>query len=65
VLEGAGVAVLPRSIIATDLRQRRLRVLVPRRALSHDYFRLVWRQGHPRDLELRGLAERLARAPLR
>jgi LysR family glycine cleavage system transcriptional activator len=65
VLDGAGVAVLPRSIIAADLRQRRLRALLPRRALLHDHFRLVWRQGHPRDLELRTLAHRLSRAPLR
>ncbi len=65
VLEGRGVAVLPRYLVADDLKKQRLVVLCPRRAVKSDAFRLAWREGHPREVELRALAARLARAPLR
>ncbi len=65
VLQGRGVAVLPRYLVAEDLRRRRLVILCPRRRPVSDVFRLVWREGHPREVELRALAERMAREPLR
>lgn len=65
VLEGRGVAVLPHYLVVDDLKKRRLVALCPRRRLLTDAFRLVWRAGHPREVELRALAARLADAPLR
>ncbi len=64
VLQGAGVAVLPRYFVAGDLRARRLVRLVPRTALQRDAFRLIWRANHPREAELRVLAADLSRLPL-
>ena len=65
VLDGAGVAVLPRYFVDEDLRAGRLVRLLPRATLQSDAFRLVWRTGHPREAELRRLAEELAEIPLR
>lgn len=65
VLQGAGVAVLPRYFVAPDLRARRLVRLLPSVELQRDAFRLVWRTGHPREASLRELAAELARMPLR
>lgn len=65
VLQGAGVAVLPRYFVAPDLRARRLVRLVPSVDLQRDAFRLVWRTGHPREPALRELAAELAALPLR
>lgn len=65
VLQGRGVAVLPRYLVTDDVKHKRLKVLCPRRRLRRDAFRLVWRVGHPREAELRALAARLAEAPLR
>jgi DNA-binding transcriptional LysR family regulator len=62
---GGGVAVLPRYLIAEDLRARRLREILPARPLQRDFFRLVWRRGHAQEAELRALAEDLRRIPLR
>lgn len=64
-LEGAGVAVLPRYLVRGDLRDRRLRRLLPRRPLARDSFRLVWRTGHPLAHELEALAGELRARPLR
>lgn len=65
VLEGAGVAVLPRYFVGEDLAKKRLRRLLVRARLRSDCFRLVWRRGHERTSELRALAEELAARPLR
>lgn len=65
VLEGAGVAVLPRYFVAGDLARRRLAVLQPEVALDTDSFRLLWREGHAREPELRELAQELRALPLR
>lgn len=59
VLEGAGVAVLPRYFVGPDLQKRRLQEPLPRTHLLHDHFRLIWRVGHPRDGEIRALAAEL------
>jgi LysR family transcriptional regulator, glycine cleavage system transcriptional activator len=64
VLEGAGVAVLPRYFAAPDLKARRLREPLPRATLLSDHFRLIWRDGHPRESELRALAADLRARPL-
>lgn len=65
VLEGAGVAVLPRYYVKADLARGRLRVLLPRVRLASDYFRLVWRASNPREPEIAALAEELRARPLR
>jgi LysR family glycine cleavage system transcriptional activator len=65
LLQGSGVAVLPRYFVEGELRSGRLKRLLPRVELAKDAFRLVWRAGHPRETELRALAADLARIPLR
>jgi len=64
VLEGAGVAVLPRYYVLPEVRSRQLREIFPKAKLLDDHFRLLWRQGHPREPELRQLAADLRRRPL-
>jgi LysR family glycine cleavage system transcriptional activator len=64
MLEGAGVAVLPRYFIAAELKSRRLREPLPRAELLSDHFRLIWRAGHPREEDLRALAHDLRQRPL-
>lgn len=64
VLQGAGVAVLPRYFVAADLHARRLVRLLPGVELQRDAFRLVWRTGHPREASLRELASDLTRVPV-
>lgn len=65
VLQGAGVAVLPRYFVDDDLRTKRLVRLAPKTPLQEDAFRLIWRANHPREHELRSLAGELAKIPLR
>lgn len=65
LLEGAGVAVLPEYFVRAELRARRLKQLLPEVRLHPDFFRLVWRAGHPRENELRALAAELRQRPLR
>lgn len=65
VLEGAGVAVLPRYFVAPDLAEARLVRLLPEVDLLSDAFRLVWRTGSPYDDALRELATALRLRPLR
>lgn len=65
VLEGAGVAVLPRYFIGPDLARKRLVEPLPKSRLQADHFRLLWRPGHPREPEVRRLAEQLAALPLK
>jgi DNA-binding transcriptional LysR family regulator len=64
LLRGDGVAVLPRRVVARDLRERRLKQLMRDVALPQEAFALLWRSDHAREPELRGLAADLARAPL-
>jgi len=56
VLEGWGVAVLPRYFVEDDLRAGRLASLVGAGRLGSDHFRLLWRADHIRDGELVELA---------
>jgi DNA-binding transcriptional LysR family regulator len=64
LLQGDGVAVLPRRIVARDLRARRLKQLMRDVQLPQESFMLVWRHDHPQAVELHRLATDLARAPL-
>jgi len=64
-LEAHGIAVLPRYFIAEDLAAGRLTVLLPDVEPKRDWFRLLWRSGHPREAELVALAEALRELPLR
>jgi LysR family transcriptional regulator, glycine cleavage system transcriptional activator len=65
VLEGAGVAVLPRYFIEKDLDSGKLKELMPKVPLQRDHFRLIWRAGHPREDEFHRLAAELRDIPLR
>ncbi|MCA9526512.1 MAG: LysR family transcriptional regulator [Myxococcales bacterium] len=64
-LAGKGVAVLPAYFVADDLAAGRLVAVLPDHPLQHDWFRLIWRRGHPLAEELRALAEALRGFPLR
>lgn len=64
VLQGMGIAVLPRYYIESDIEEGRLEVLQPQVKLGRDVFRLVWRRAHPREQELQELAEELRTYPL-
>jgi DNA-binding transcriptional LysR family regulator len=64
VLEGAGIAVLPRYFAAPELKTKALKEPLPKAKLLDDHFRLIWRQGHPREEEIRALAADLRRRPL-
>ena len=59
VLEGHGVAVLPVHYARRDLAAGRMVRVMPRVRLQTDQFRLVWARGHPREPELRVLADDL------
>lgn len=65
VLEGAGLAVLPRYFVQKDLDAGRLTRLLPRSKLAADWFRLVFRAGHPHEARFRELGADLAALPLR
>ncbi len=64
VLEGAGVAVLPRYFVEATLADRALTALFPETPLPHDWFRLVFPSGSPLAAPLRALASELGRRPL-
>lgn len=64
-LEGAGVAVLPWYFVEPDVQAGNLVRLMPHLPLPVDWFRLIWRRGHPQAEALRQLAAELARVPLR
>jgi DNA-binding transcriptional LysR family regulator len=64
LMQGAGIAVLPRYFIAPDLAAKRLKEPLPKAKLQHDHFRLIWRAGHRREAELRQLAGELRQRPL-
>ncbi|MDP2309180.1 MAG: LysR family transcriptional regulator [Pseudomonadota bacterium] len=65
VLLGRGLAVLPRYFIAEDLAAGRLATLLPEIEPRRDWFRLLWRGGHPREPELLAIADVLRAMPLR
>jgi DNA-binding transcriptional LysR family regulator len=65
LLQGRGIAVLPRYFVAGDLKAGTLRRLLPRTTMQTDTFRLVWRQGHPRSEAFQRLAGHLKQLPLK
>lgn len=64
MLQGAGVGVLPRYFVARDLRDGSLGRILPKVSLRMDHFRLVWRRGHPKALDIQRLGVDLKRMPL-
>ena len=64
VVEGAGIAVLPEYVVRGDLKARRLLRVLPKVALLHDHFRLVFRADDTRRVLFESLAASLARTPL-
>lgn len=64
LLEGAGVAVLPRYFVERDLAEHRLVELVTHVEPHRDFFRLIWRGNHPMEQELQRLAAELREIPL-
>lgn len=65
ILAGAGIGVLPRYFVKPEIEAGELTALFPETALLEDVFRLIWRENHPLDDELRGLAAELSSIPLR
>jgi len=65
VLARAGVAVLPLYLVKPDLAKGKLSKVLPSVSLLHDYFRLVFRADDPRRSIYEGLAEQMARTPLK
>lgn len=64
VLAGAGVGVLPKYLVESDLEAKRLKVVLPHVVPLHDYFRLVVRADDPRRTVFDRLAASLAEVPL-
>ena len=64
VLEGAGVAVLPQYFISEQVKEGSLTVLHSSLGLGREAFRLVWREGHPFESEIKELAAELRARPL-
>jgi LysR family glycine cleavage system transcriptional activator len=58
-LEGAGIAVLPRYLIAGDLERGTLRQLLPEAKLKCEHVRLIWRAGHGSEADLTSIAREL------
>lgn len=65
VLAGAGVAVLPEYYVRNELAAGELIECMPQHAAKTDFFRLIWRDGHPRSADLHDLADALRGVPLR
>jgi DNA-binding transcriptional LysR family regulator len=65
VLDGRGVAVLPRYLVREALGDGRLRELFPEVVCTSDWFRLVFRARDPRQGLFESIARALLEAPLR
>ncbi len=64
-LEGAGVAVLPHYFVREDIKEGRLARIMQSVKMPVDWFRLIWRDGHPRQQAFHDLAGELAEHPLK
>lgn len=64
VLDGRAVAVLPAYFVRDDLEAGRLREVMPGVRAGSDWFRLVWRAGHPHESALSRIASFLRDRPL-
>jgi DNA-binding transcriptional LysR family regulator len=65
VLSQHGVGVLPLYFVQPDLDSGALVQVAPQVQASSDWFRLIWREGHPQEAELLAVAEHLRGLPLR
>lgn len=65
MLQGKGLAVLPRYFVSVDLKLGRLKGIMGRVPMRLDHFRLVWRRDHPRAGALQQLGAELRKLPLR
>lgn len=65
VMSRAGVAVLPEYYVREELADGTLVECMPEHDAKTDWFRLVWRDGHPRSADLQDLADELRKIPLR
>jgi LysR family glycine cleavage system transcriptional activator len=65
VLQGRGVAVLPRYMLSAELKRKVLVPLFPAVKARDDYFRLIFRQDDPRRSVFETLARALLDLPLR
>ena len=61
---GAGVGVLPAYFVAEDMARGALQPVMPEVVLNHDFFRLIWNDGHVLADEFVALARDLAHHPL-
>lgn len=64
VVDGEGIAVLPRYFVADELRRKRLVAVLPKARLGHDWFRLVFRADDTRRALLEQVARSLKARPL-
>jgi DNA-binding transcriptional LysR family regulator len=64
VVAGGGVAVLPAYFVREDLEAGRLREVLSATSAASDWFRLVWRAGHPAEDALVRVAQVLRARPL-
>lgn len=65
VLRGAGVAVLPKYLVAGHVRAGTLKVILPSVKPASDFFRLVFRAGDARRPDFEALAALMLEHPLR
>ncbi|MBI3073149.1 MAG: LysR family transcriptional regulator [Deltaproteobacteria bacterium] len=64
VLDGEGLAILPKYLVERDVARRRLSVVMPKIKPAFDYFRLVFRFDDPRRAVYEALAAELLKRPL-
>jgi DNA-binding transcriptional LysR family regulator len=65
ILSQHGVGVLPKYFVTPDLDAGTLVQVAPQFQARSDWFRLIWREGHPQEVELLAVAEHLRGVPLR
>jgi DNA-binding transcriptional LysR family regulator len=65
VVDGVGVGVLPKYLVAPDLADKRLKLLLPDVEPLHDWFRLVFRSDDGRRSVFELLAKSMSASPLR
>lgn len=65
ILGQHGVGVLPKYFVTPDLDAGALVQVAPQFQARSDWFRLIWREGHPQEVELLAVAQHLRALPLR
>jgi len=64
VVQGDGVAVLPKYFVQEDIDAERLQIIMPAVTPVNDYFRLVFRSDDPKRSLFERMARKLAELPL-